>query len=144
LAPESIRPPHATDARSDIYALGAVAYYLLAGSDVFTGQSVLEVCTQHLHQAPEPLSARGVTIPADLEALVLSCLSKDPGGRPQTAAELRRRLHACSVEPWDSDTAGAWWAEHQLALGDQGPESTGEAVTIVVDGAHRSTEERTR
>lgn len=138
MAPESILDPNAADARSDLYALGAVAYYLLAGSDVFTGKSTLEVCTQHLHQQPQPLSMRGVTVPADLEALVLSCLSKDPNQRPQSAAELRRRIDACSVEPWDSDKARAWWAAHKAELDDDGETNAGDARTIAVDGAHRS------
>jgi serine/threonine-protein kinase len=138
MAPESILEPHTADARTDIYALGAVAYYLLAGGDVFTGKSVLEICTQHLHQQPQPLSARGVETPADLEALVLSCLSKDPNQRPQSAAELRRRVEACSVESWDSDKARAWWVEHQADLDGEGAESSGEGRTLAIDGADRS------
>ena len=59
MAPESILAPDSVDARTDIYALGAVAYFLLAGVDVFDGKSIVEVCSQHLHQEPEPLSARG-------------------------------------------------------------------------------------
>lgn len=78
MAPEAILNPGSVDVRTDIYALGTVAYYLLAGVDVFRGKSVVEVCGQHLHQKPEPLSARGVAIPAELEAVVLACLEKDP------------------------------------------------------------------
>src|SRR3954454_1902325 len=118
MAPESILEPASVDARTDVYSLGAVAYYLLAGVDVFDGKSIVEVCSQHLHQAPQPLSARGLTVPADLEAVVLACLDKDPGRRPQSAAELRRRIDACSVEPWDSASALAWWREYQADLDD--------------------------
>jgi serine/threonine-protein kinase len=144
MAPESILPPHNADARSDIYALGAVAYYLLAGTDVFTGKSLLEICTQHIHQQPQPLSARGVTIPADLEALVLSCLSKDPNERPQSAAELRRRLETCTVEPWDSDRALAWWLQHKAELNAADDAATiSETKTIAIDAAHRSPAEST-
>ena len=139
MAPESILPPHTADARSDIYALGAVAYDLLAGSDVFTGKSLLEICTQHIHQQPPPLSARGVIVPADLEALVLSCLSKDPNERPQSAAELRRRLETCTVEPWDSDRALAWWLQHKAELNAADDAGTiSETKTIAIDAAHRS------
>jgi hypothetical protein len=74
MPPESILQPGAADARSDIYALGAVAYYLLAGVDVFEGNSVIQLCIQHLHQAPESLRARGVDVPAALDELVLQCL----------------------------------------------------------------------
>jgi serine/threonine-protein kinase len=88
--------------------LGAVAYYLLAGADVFDGKSIVEVCSQHLHQEPEPLSARGLAIPPELEAVVLACLNKDPDRRPQSAAELRRRVEACSVEPCHCATEPRW------------------------------------
>jgi serine/threonine-protein kinase len=136
MAPESITAPDRVDVRTDIYALGAVAYYLLAGSDVFGGKSVLEVCGQHLHQEPEPLWARGVDVPAELNDLVLACLSKDPDLRPQTAADLRRRIEACPVDPWDDVRARDWWTEHQSAF-DEPAVTTGEAMTIAVDGAHR-------
>jgi hypothetical protein len=137
MAPESILKPDAVDVRTDIYALGAVAYYLLAGVDVFNGTSVLEVCSQHLHQEPEPLSARGIALPAELEAVVLACLSKDPGRRPQSAAELRHRLEACTVEPWDSDSARAWWSEHQPELDREAVPSARVAMTIAVDRGQR-------
>ena len=138
MAPESILHPDSVDARTDIYALGAVAYYLLAGVDVFNGKSMVEICGQHLHQQPQPLSARGVAIPAELDAIVLACLEKDPQRRPQSADELRRRVEACTVELWDSESARAWWREHQSDLDRDAVKSTGEPRTIAVDGAHRS------
>jgi len=141
MAPESILEPDSVDARADIYAVGAVAYYLLAGVDVFDGKSIVEVCSQHLHQEPEPLSARGLAIPADLEAVVLACLNKDPDRRPQSAAELRRRIEACAVQPWDSARAFAWWREYQSELDGDAVQRTGEAMTIEVDGAYRSSTE---
>ncbi|HYJ08596.1 MAG TPA: serine/threonine-protein kinase [Polyangiaceae bacterium] len=116
MPPESILQPGAADARSDIYALGAVAYYLLAGVDVFDGTSVIQLCIQHLHQPPESLVARGVDVPAELDALVLACLDKLPERRPQTAAELRRRLDDCVVAPWTAENARAWWSVHQSEL----------------------------
>jgi eukaryotic-like serine/threonine-protein kinase len=138
MAPECIREPDSVDVRTDIYALGAVAYFLLAGSEVFDGKSVVEVCSQHLHQAPDPLSARGVTVPAALEAVVLACLDKSPDRRPQSAAELRRRLDACAVEPWESENARTWWLEHQADLDGDAVEGSGEGRTVVVDGSPRS------
>ena len=137
MAPESIREPSSVDARTDIYALGTVAYYLLAGRDVFDGKSVVEVCSQHLHEEPLPPSARGVTIPRDLEAVVLACLAKDPNRRPQSADDLRRRIEACAVEPWNSESARAWWREH-ADLERDATEATNEKRTIVVDGAQRT------
>jgi serine/threonine-protein kinase len=137
MAPESIRDPESVDARADLYSLGAVAYYLLAGADVFEGTSVMDICGQHLHQPPTPLSTRGITIPSDLEAIVLACLEKDPAHRPQSAAELRHRLDACAldaVEPWDAASAAAWWREFQPDLDVAVGQSTSEVMTIAVAG----------
>jgi serine/threonine-protein kinase len=138
MAPESIRDPDSVDARTDIYSLGAVAYFLLAGVDVFDGKTLMEVCGQHLHQLPAPLSTRGVVVPADLEAVVLDCLAKDPGSRPQTAAELRRRVEACNLVSWDPARARAWWREHQPELERETEQPTGEGKTLAVDLARRA------
>jgi len=114
MAPESIVTPDTVDARADLYALGAVAYYLLTGTHLFTGQSIVEVCSHHLHSAPEPVSSRlGTPVAPELEQLVLSCLSKDPADRPQSAFELEQRLSELATRhPWTSEDARRWWATH--------------------------------
>lgn len=114
MAPESLTAPGQVDGRADLYALGSVTYYLLTGTHVFSGESVVEVCGHHLHTAPEAPSSRlGRPIPADLEALVMRCLSKDPGERPQTASELEQSLSRCARSTaWTHDDARIWWAEH--------------------------------
>jgi tRNA A-37 threonylcarbamoyl transferase component Bud32 len=132
MAPEAIRDPGSVDARTDLYALGAVAYYLLSGSNVFEGRSVVEVCGQHLHQQPESPSARGKAVPPDLEALVLECLKKDPAERPGSAEELKRRLLACVVEPWDAEGARLWWLAHGAELERDAGLDTGSQRTIAV------------
>jgi hypothetical protein len=137
MAPESILDPDSVDARTDIYALGTVAYFLLAGVDVFDGKTTVEVCSQHLHQPPAPLSTRGVTVPAPLEALVLSCLAKNPKDRPQSATELRQLIEGCDVEPWDSVKARAWWGEHRTLLDADAGQSSETGRTIAIDGARR-------
>jgi eukaryotic-like serine/threonine-protein kinase len=141
MAPESILDPDSVDVRTDIYALGAVAYYLLAGVDVFDGKSVVEVCSQHLHQQPLPLSARGVKLPPELSLIVLACLHKDPDRRPQSAAELRQQLEACPVAAWDSQRALAWWSERRPKLTGGAAESSVETRTIAVAGSHRLSSE---
>ncbi len=118
MSPEWIKDADGVDARSDIYSLGAVAYYLLTGTTVFTGSNALEVCGHHLHTRPEPPSARlGRPVSGDLEALVLECLSKEPGGRPDTARALQARVASCmSFGRWDEERAEAWWRDHELAV----------------------------
>jgi serine/threonine protein kinase len=111
LAPEAITDPDSVDARADIYALGVVGYYMLTGKRLFDGKTVVEICSKHLTEAPVPPSARlGRPIAADLEGLLLSCLSKSRDDRPATAQALRAALLACSdAARYDVDAARAWW-----------------------------------
>jgi eukaryotic-like serine/threonine-protein kinase len=111
LSPEAITAPDRVDGRSDLYALGALGYYLLAGRNVFEGATVVEVCAHHLHTQPAPPSAAlGRPLPADLEAVLLSCLEKDPARRPQTASHLEDALLACeSAAEWGEREARRWW-----------------------------------
>ena len=90
IAPEAITSPGDVDARTDLYGVGAVAYFLLSGAPVFSGRSVLELCTQHLLAQPRPLDVR-----ADLARAVHACLAKDPGERPASAAALAQLLERC-------------------------------------------------
>jgi serine/threonine-protein kinase len=118
LAPEALTAPDSVGPRSDLYALGAVGYFLLTGSHVFDGATVVEVCAAHLHQEPVPPSERvGRAIPAQLEALIVSCLAKDPADRPQSAKEMQVALTSCSdVGEWTDDDAHAWWERHGPAV----------------------------
>ena len=93
IAPEAITSPESVSPQSDLYSLGAVGYFALTGQNPFQGRTLVEVCSHHLHTKPEPPSTRlDEPLPADLEALVLDCLEKDPTRRPASARELRRRL----------------------------------------------------
>lgn len=96
MSPEAIRAPETVSARSDLYGLGAVAYFLLTGAPVFGGESVVEVCRQHLHVEPRRLwLAAGHVVSRELERVVLDCLAKNPARRPASAAELAARLGRC-------------------------------------------------
>ena len=116
LAPETIRDGASSDPRSDLYALGAVAYYLLTGTPVFNGRPI-EVIQSHLQATPQPPSARlGRPLPAKLERVVLECLEKDPSLRPESADALADRLAACDdVEPWNPERARRWWRERRVS-----------------------------
>jgi hypothetical protein len=118
LSPEAVNRPDEVDARSDVYALGAVAYFLLTGSPVFGGSSVVELCVKHVQTAPEPPSVRlGRAVSAGLEALVLRCLAKARSDRPADAAALLRELGECQPEGrWSADDAAAWWAAHNARV----------------------------
>ena len=99
------------DNRSDIYATGCVAYWLLTGQTVFAGETPLAVIMHHVHTPPVPPSVRSeLPIPAALETLVLSCLAKNPADRPQSAKELSRRLAALeTATAWSEERAREWW-----------------------------------
>jgi serine/threonine-protein kinase len=114
MAPESITAPDGVDARSDLYAVGAVAYFLLTSGPPFRAATIAEVCAHHVHTVPERPSVRlGRPVHAGLEAVVLRCLAKSPDDRFADAAALGKALRGCiEGSPWGQDEARAWWAEH--------------------------------
>jgi len=142
MAPESLADPETIDPRADIYALGAVAYFLLTGQPVFEGKTVVEICGHHLHTAPTPPSEILGKPLGDIEKVVLACLSKSPGERPQRAGDLRAALLACSKQQWSREQADVWWndnyetiAAHRRTQHDQvNPYGS----TMAVDGLERA------
>lgn len=118
LAPEAITTPADVDARIDIYALGALGYYLLTAQHVFEGRTIVEICGHHLHSAPIPPSERlGTKLPEALEEVILRCLAKDRAERPPSAEALRELLRACDdVGSWTRRDARAWWEQHADAI----------------------------
>jgi eukaryotic-like serine/threonine-protein kinase len=118
IAPETLTAPETVDARTDLYALGAVGYWLLTGTHVFGGASIFEVCTHHLHSVPDLPSTRlGAPVASDLEAVLLACLAKRPADRPASAHVLRERLRACvAAGRWTNARAAQWWAVHRYML----------------------------
>jgi len=118
MAPETITAPDAVDARTDLYALGAVGYWLLTGSHVFRGKAVMEVLAHHLHTTPESPSSRlGTAVERDLEKVLLACLAKRPEDRPPSAQALRDQLRAChAARRWTPQRAAEWWTLHRHQL----------------------------
>ncbi len=100
------------DARADCYSLGCVAYYLLSGRLVFEGDTPFRVMVEHMTADPAPPSSRtSQTIPAELDALILSCLAKEPYKRP-SSAELGRQFRAWALRwPWQ-EQALPWWRQN--------------------------------
>jgi eukaryotic-like serine/threonine-protein kinase len=99
------------DGRADLYAAGCVAYWLLTGQQVFKGRTPMETMMQHAHATPVPPSQRSeLPIPVELDAVIMACLAKAPGERPQTADALALRLQDVPIEhPWTAERAARWW-----------------------------------
>ena len=117
MAPEMALGDGSVDGRADIYALGCVAYWLLTGQPVFAAETPVATLLKHVQEQPIPPSRRTeMVIPEELDAVVLSCLAKDPAERPQTAEELDARLAACPVTTWTKEMAEEWWKLHGRGL----------------------------
>jgi tetratricopeptide (TPR) repeat protein len=92
MAPEQLAADPAVDARADIYAVGVIAYEMLAGHPPFSGLSPSLLVIAHMTKPPEPIAARRAGVPPPLAHLVMRCLEKDPADRWQTAAALLAEL----------------------------------------------------
>ena len=112
MAPERLRNPADADARADIYALGAVAFFVLTGRRVFETQSDHDLVYQVLNvEAPSIARSGAGDAPAALDALVSRCLAKDRDARPGSIAEVAAVLaEVARGLPWREDEARQWWA----------------------------------
>jgi serine/threonine-protein kinase len=90
IAPEQARGKP-VDGRSDIYALGVMAYEMVLGQVPFLGDSVVDIIFKHINEPPPPPRSLWPEIPEPLEQLLLAMLAKDPAARP-TLAEIRGTL----------------------------------------------------
>jgi serine/threonine-protein kinase len=97
---------------ADLYALGCVGYWLLTGQRVFDSRSPIELVMRHLNEAPAPIGSRSPSpIPDALEAALMQCLAKEPGGRP-TTERLEALLAAVPLDrSWTPARARAAWIE---------------------------------
>jgi serine/threonine-protein kinase len=139
LSPEAITRPADVGPASDLYALGATAYFLLTGAPPFVAQTVVELYAAHLHKDPEPpsrkLEAPLEAAAAQLEALVLSMLAKDPTARPASAADVHATLAALAHDlPWSQADARACRIAHAETTGTPSPLGR----TVAIDLAART------
>jgi serine/threonine-protein kinase len=112
MSPEQSIAGRELDGRSDLYALGAVAYFLMTGQPPFAGPSTMEIIVAHARDTVIPPSQLNAAVPVDLEKLTLRCLEKSVDNRFQTAEELEQALADCELAGrWTQDQAAAWWRE---------------------------------
>ena len=137
MSPESIQLPSSVDACSDLYAVGAVGYFLLTGRPVFEAENLNELCQQHISEPPKPPSARlGRPVPEQLENAILNCLEKTRSKRPQTSRDLANLLASCpAAADWSLEKADAWWGQHERGqlTSSSGSQNSGSGYDMTVD-----------
>jgi eukaryotic-like serine/threonine-protein kinase len=123
-SPEQAAGKSDVDARSDLYSLGAVAYFLLTGRPPFVRDSAVQTLAAHLGEPVVAPDWHRPDVPADLQAVVLRCLEKAPARRFPDADELAQALARCRcADQWTREQAAAWWRDY--AAGDQQEASEG-------------------
>jgi len=115
MSPEQAMGETQTDHRSDIYALGGVAFYMLTGRPLFESSATMKILLSHLNEpAVAPSTVRkqttGPTISPQLDSIVLKCLAKSPDDRFQSARELAEALNQTpEASQWTNRLAEQWW-----------------------------------
>jgi tRNA A-37 threonylcarbamoyl transferase component Bud32 len=111
MSPEAVEHPETVEARSDLYSLGAVGYFLVTGEALFDCLTLGEVLMHQVKNLPPKPSERlGKPVSPDLEELLMRCLAKNPAARPANARELDDALARCqSAADWTREQADEWW-----------------------------------
>ena len=113
MSPEQAAGKEHLDGRSDVYGLGGVAYYLLTGQPPFVRDTAMQMLLAHAYEPVLPPRDVNPSVPADLQAVVLRCLHKDPAQRYPDAHSLDKALAACQdAGHWTEEQAAAWWQSH--------------------------------
>ncbi len=122
MSPERIRNPSNADGRADIYALGAVGFFLLTGKRVFETETEHDLTYQVLHTVPKLASeCSPFAVPVELDALIGRSLEKDPADRPQSIAEVAGALDGLLVHmPWTRAQIDAWWKQNWVGEDEPG------------------------
>jgi serine/threonine-protein kinase len=134
VAPEAVTDPDHITPAVDLYALGAVGYFLITGRPVFEGKTAVDVCIQHVTQPPLPPSELGVAISPALEAVLMTCLAKQPAQRHASAAALAEALEAVPpASDWSKADAAAWWERFRTSQAAGTAAAAAPTSTITVD-----------
>lgn len=135
IAPEIVTDPNALSPAVDLYALGAVGYYLLTGKRVFEAKTAVEILVLHRTATPKrPSEVADVVVPRELEDIIMKCLSKNPKDRYPSARALAEALEQVPRSgDWDREKARAWWNEFRTREQAKARSSDAETRTITID-----------
>ncbi|MEM7352006.1 MAG: serine/threonine-protein kinase, partial [Acidobacteriota bacterium] len=116
MPPEQVTAFRDANARSDLYSLGGVGYFLLTGRPPFSARRPTDVLVAHSRGAVVAPSEHNPEVPQDLEQILLRCLAKDPGDRYADVSRLDDALADCACSgQWTDERAAAWWRGNQSA-----------------------------
>jgi serine/threonine-protein kinase len=111
MSPEQAQPDSMIDGRSDIYSLGATAYFMLTAQPPFTATELEHILSAHQFDQLVPPHEVDPDVPEDLSEIIVQCLAKNPADRFPSVEELEQALGACSMaDEWGPREATLWWA----------------------------------
>jgi serine/threonine-protein kinase len=109
MAPERIGTPESVDPRADVYGVGALVYFLVAGKPPFDGETEADILRDVLTVEAPRLAAALPGVPPALDEIVARCLAKKPEMRPEAIGEIAAVLTSLDVQAWTREDASAWW-----------------------------------
>jgi serine/threonine-protein kinase len=114
MPPEIVMGEARIDGRADLYSLACTAYWVLTAHTIFDATTPSQMLLQHVQARPIPPSERSeLSIPRQLEAILMMCLEKDPANRPASALQLDQQLAQVRCEAaWTNERAREWWETH--------------------------------
>jgi serine/threonine-protein kinase len=141
IAPEAVTDPNTIGTSVDLYALGAVGYFLLTGRRVFEGKTAVDVCIQHVTSVPRrPSEVSDRYVSPAFEAIIMRCLAKRPADRFASASEMAKALRSLPLIGWTDTDASAWWCEFRKVEDQSAAVSNTPTLTVTVNLEHRWSE----
>jgi serine/threonine-protein kinase len=119
MAPEQANGLHGVGPPADLYALGAVGYFLLTSHPPFDRATTLRTLAAVLTQEPEAIRKDRPEVPVDLEQIILRCLAKDPANRFPSVDALDAALAHCHSVGWSHARAEEWWQERRATMSNR-------------------------